>query len=86
MFIGEFQISPERPETCVLQQGSEIRYPPGLEEILVFPRIDGISNKKGRDPSTFSHQKKKFLLDISGGIYSMPGEFRVMGLVAASNR
>lgn len=26
------------------------------------------------------------LLDISQGIYSMPGEFRVMGLVGASNR
>lgn len=39
---------------CAEEQAFEIRWS-RLEEVLAYPRIDGISNRKGRDPSTFSH-------------------------------
>lgn len=88
-------MSQEGPEIHVLDSRTFKSGTRRMEEMLVYPRIDETSNKKGRELLTedqvetqaHSHiKKKKILLDISGGIYSMPGEFRVMGLVGASNR
>lgn len=41
---------------CAEEQAFEIRWS-RLEEILAYPRIGRISNRKGRGPSTFSHKK-----------------------------
>lgn len=87
-------MSPERPEICVLKSRAFTSGTPRFQEILVYPTIGGTSNRKGGELLTEDqaetqahfHIKSIFLLDISGGIYSMPGEFRVMGLVGASNR
>lgn len=78
------------PEMRALKSGA-----PRLEEMLVCPRKDGTSNRKGRELLTedqagtqaHSHIKRIFfLLDVSGGISSMPAALRVMSLVGASNR
>lgn len=92
-------MSQERPEIHVPENRALKSGALRLEEMLVYSRKDGTSNRKGREllmedqagTQAHSHIKRPFLffffkLDVSGGISSMPAALRVMSLVGASNR